>query len=351
VGALVVSGRAPRAGVAAIGALLALPACGALDFRSRLPHAAHDPDLDVSVDDVVVAKMVQPEFEEHFGVRLGATMTARPGAAWGAPRINTASRPRCEGGLASTSDATFALAPGQPQHSLLVFSGEPKARAAPFVDGTAVLDVPVFPADQTQPHRCLRVPLQEMPAGAEWQATPWMLGLDLRLVFLAQPLRGYQDNAVLIALPQGWWVDRWRFSLAFEGGLVGERGVVPPTPPPDAHPSVGVLGGNLQVGRMLWNADRVGLDAQLGYDLLWTTAPNKTSAAAPAYEAALLHGPRLALRFLLLKSARPDWQGFRAPPDATAFGISAFAGAWWQSSGAAAPAPIFGLSLDGNVGI
>jgi hypothetical protein len=353
VGALVVT-RAPVFAAAALGALLVLPACGALSFHSRISHTAHDPDLDVSVDDVVVAKMVQPEFEEHFGLRLVATMTARPGAAWGAPRMNTARRRPCEGGWAATGDATFSPPTGQPtQQTTLTFAGPPAARAALFAEGSATLDVPVFPADPAAAHRCLRVPLQTLRAGTEWQARPWMVGLDLRLVFLARPLHGYESDALLIGFPQGFWIDRWRFTVGFQGGLVSERGVAPTNPPPATRPSVGILGADLRVDRMLLASRHLGLDAQLGYDLLFTVAPNAqtSAAAAAAYQGALLHGPRVALRFLILASARPEWPGFAAPPDSTGFGLSAFAGAWWQSSGGSAPAPIFGFSLDGNLSL
>jgi len=338
---------------AAIGALLALPACGVLRFHSRIPHAAYDPDVGVSVDDVVVAKLVQPEFEEQFGLRLGAIMTARPGAAWGAPRINTDSRRPCQGGLPATSDLTFSPPQEPTQHAVLTFAAGPAARAAPFVNGSAVLDVPVFSADQAQPGRCLRIPLQVLTGGTEWQASPWSLGLDLRVAFLARPLRGYEGSALLIDLPQGFWIDRWRVTVGFEGGLVGERGVAPANPPSAVHPTVGVLGADLHLDRMIAAGRHLGLDAQLGYDLLFTVAPDARTAAAQAaaYQSALLHGPRLALRFLALASPGPPWPGFVAPPNATSFGLSAFAGAWWQSSGAAAPAPIFGFSLDGNLGL
>jgi len=48
-----------------------------------------------------------------------------------------------------------------------------------------------------------------------------------------------------------------------------------------------------------------------------------------------------------------DFPGRRpnVAPDAIAAGVSLFAGTWWQSSGAAAPVPVFGFSLDGNVGL
>jgi hypothetical protein len=353
VGALVV--RRGRCRLhAALVATLSLPACGVLNFHSSFPHAAHDPDLDVSVNGITVAKLVQPEFEERSGLRLGATLTARPGAAWGTPRLNSAARPPCEGGVAATDEATFSGRPGDPaQHTVLTLAAPPITRAAPFVDGSAVLDVPVFPADRTQPRRCLRIPLQVLPAGTEWRATPWMMGLDLRFAFLTRPLRGYEGNALLINLPQGLWVGPWRVAVGFEAGFVDERGVPPAASSSAVHSSVGLAGADLLVDRMLWAGRHVGLDAQLGYDLLATIAPNAQTAPgeAAAYQAATLHGPRVALRFLVLTSPHPEWRGFASPPDATSFGVSAFAGAWWQSSGAAAPSPVVGFSLDGNIGL
>jgi hypothetical protein len=332
--------------------LLALPACGAVGFRSTTPHVGRDPDLEVSVEDLAVIKPIHPDADTPLGLHLGAEVHVRPGAAWGTPHLGAAKRPPCEGGLVATGDATFA-AGGATQHAVLSFADPTGGRAAPFADGTAVLDLPVFPADRTQPGRCLRVPLQSATGGGEWRGRPWLLGIDLRVAFLARPLRGYEGSALLFELPQGGWIGRTRITVGFVGGFVDERGVAPTVPPASARPSIGLLGADAQVGRMLWSGRHLGLDAQLGYDLLFTVAPDATSdpEKAAAYQSALLHGPRLGLRVLGLLGVRPEWPGFTVPPDAISAGLSVFAAAWWQSSGDAAPAPVFGFSLDGNVGL
>jgi hypothetical protein len=350
-GALVVRRRIGRV-PGAIAALLALPACGAATFHSTTPHVAQDPDLRVSVEGLAVLKPIHPDAATPLGVRVGAEIAVRPGAAWGTPRLGAAARPPCEGGLRATGDATFA-AGGPAQQTVLSFADPTGGRAAPFAGGTAVLDVPVFPTDRTQRGRCLRVPLQIATGGAEWRGSPWLMGLGLRVAFLARPLRGYEGTALLFDLQQGGWLGGFRITVGFQGGFVDERGVAPINPPPAARPSVGLLGADAQLGRMLWSGRHLGLDAQLGYDLLFTVAPDASTdpEEAAAYEAALLHGPRLALRVLGLMGPRPEWPGFVLPPDTTSAGLSVFAAAWWQSSGSAAPAPVFGFSLDGNVGL
>jgi hypothetical protein len=235
----------------------------------------------------------------------------------------------------------------------LSFAASPAGRAAPFADGTTVLDVPVFPADRTQPGRCLRVPLQSGGGGTEWRGSAWLVGLGLKVAFLARPLRGYEGNALLFDLPQGGWIGRWRLTVGFVAGVVDQRGVAPTSPPASTSPSIGLLGADAQLGRMLWSGRHLGLDAELGYDLLFTVAPDSQAQPdqAAAYQSALLHGPRLSFRVLGLMSGRPEWPGFAAPADTTSVGLSAFAAAWWQSSGAAAPVPVVGFSLQGNVGL
>jgi hypothetical protein len=350
-GAVVVRRRRSRA-AAAIGALLALPACGALEFRSTVPRVAVDPDLQVSVEELTVVKPLQPGSDGQLGVQLGAEIAARPGAAWGAPRLGAAARRPCEAGLIATGDTTFT--PGGPaQRTVLLFAAPAAGRAAPFADGTAVLDVPVFPADRTQPGRCLRVPLQSGGGGTAWRGHPWLVGLGLRVAFLARPLRGYEGSALIFDLPMGSWIGSWRLSVGFAAGVIDERGVAPASPPASTSPSVGLLGADAQLGRMLWSGRRLGLDAELGYDLLFTVAPDAQAepAESAAYEAAVLHGPRVSLHVLGLMSVRPDWPGFAAPPDTTTVGLSGFAALWWQSNGAAAPVPVFGFSLDGHVGL
>jgi hypothetical protein len=349
VGALVVRWRGARV-AGALGALLALPACGALNFRPASPPAGQDPDLEVSVESLAVVKPIQPKIDDQVGLQVGARVAARPGAAWGTPRIGAATDRPCAGGLLASGDVTSTWRSDPRQHALLIFATPTAGGAAPFAGGAAMLDVPVFPADRTQPGRCLRVPLQSGSVGTEWRANPWLFGLDLTVAFLARPLRGYQGSAVLFALTQGRWVGNWRLTVAFEGGGVDERGVA--ATPSSTRPTVGIFGAGANLGRMLWSGRRLGFDAQLGYDLLLTASPGAeaTPVEAAAYERALLHGPRLALRILGLLAPRLDWPGFRAPPDATSVGLAAFAAAWWQSSGGVTPAPVFGFSLDGNIG-
>jgi hypothetical protein len=350
-GALVVRRGVVRA-LGAIAVLLAIPACGAAAFHSTTPHVARDPDLEVSVEELAVIKPIHTDVETPFGVRLGAEVSVRPGAAWGTPRLGSAARPPCQAGLLATGDMTFTPG-GTAQRTVLSFADPTGGRAAPFAGGTAVLDVPVFPADRTQPGRCLRVPLQTATGGSEWRGNPWLLGIGLRVAFLARPLRGYEGSALLFELPQGSWVGRTRITVGFVGGLVDERGVAATIPPSSTRPSIGLLGADAQVGRLLWSGHHLGLDAQLGYDLLFTVAPDPSvdPEKAAAYQKALLHGPRLGLRVLGLMGVRPEWPGFTVPPDATSAGLSVFAAAWWQSSGDAAPAPAFGFSLEGNVGL
>ena len=341
---------AALATVASVGMVFAISSCGAVAYHTQVPHAAQDPDLVVSVDEVTISQM--PGAQQDLGrtLTLGATVSARPGAAWGRPRINTVARPPCDGGLLAKSDGTSSPPSTGVEHAFLTFADTPGANE-PFADGSSVLDVPVFPADRAQPGRCLRVPLQVTGGATEWQSTPWLMGLAIRVVFLARPLRGYQDVAVVFELPQGLWIDGWWLMAGFEGGFAGERGVAPPTPPSTTRPTVGLVGGELEAARMLWVGRRVGLQLQLGYDLLSTLAPDaqRSAAEAAAYQPGVLHGPRVALRLVGLLSLRPGWPGFSAPAEGTSAGLSAFAGAWWQSSGAATPAPMFGFSLDGTL--
>ena len=348
-GALVVRGGA-LATVASVGTAFAISSCGAVAYHAQVPHTAQDPDLVISVDEVGLAHMVGAEPDGERTLTLGATVSARPGAAWGRPRINSAARSPCDGGLLAKSDGTSTPPREGVQHASLVFADVPGANE-PFADGSSVLDLPVFPADRAQPGRCLRVPLQLSGGATEWRSTPWLSGLAFRVVFLTRPLAGYQDLAILFELPQAVWIDGWWLMAGFEGGFVGERGVAPPTPPSTTRATVGLVGGELEAARMLWVGRRLGLQLRLGYDLLATLAPNAQSSAAEAaaYQPGVVHGPRVALRLVGLLSLRPGWPGFAAPAEGTSAGLSAFAGAWWQSSGAATPAPILGLSIDGTL--
>ena len=340
---------AARAAVVSLGTVFAISSCGAVAYHTQVPHTAQDPELVVSVDEVAISHMPGARPDLGRTLTLGATVSAPPGAAWGRPRINTVARPPCEGGLLANSDGTSAPPSAGVEHAFLVFADQPGANE-PFADGSSVLDVPVFPADRAQPGRCLRVPLQVSGGVSEWQSTPWLMGLGIRVLFLARPLRGYQDTAVLFELPQGLWIDGWWLMVGFEGGFVDERGVAP-APPSTTRANVGLLGGDLEAARMLWVGRHLGLQLQLGYDLLSTVAPDAQSSAAEAaaYQAGVLHGPRVALRLVALLSLRPGWPGFAAPAEGTSAGLSAFAGAWWQSSGAATPAPMFGFSFDGTI--
>lgn len=341
---------ATRVTVVSLGTAFALSSCGAVTYHAQVPHTAQDPDLVVSVDEVAIAHLPGAEPDMARTLSLGATVSARPGAAWGRPRINTAARPPCDGGLLARSDGTSTPPSTGLEHAFLVFTEAPGADE-PFAAGSSVLDVPVFPADRAQPGRCLRVPLQVSGGATEWQSTPWLMGLAFRVVFLARPLRGYQDLAILFELPQAVWIDGWLLMAGFEGGFAGERGAAPPPPPSTTRATVGLVGGELEAARMLWVGRHLGLQLQLGYDLLSTLAPDAQSspAEAAAYQPGVLHGPRVVLRLVGLLSLRPGWPGFAAPAEGTSAGLSAFAGAWWQSSGAATPAPIFGLSIDGTL--
>jgi hypothetical protein len=333
--------------------LLTGASCGTFTFRSKVPHTAADPDLEVSVDAVVSTKYLGSPIEEHQGVAVVAEVTARPGAAFGAASLTASARQPCSrGGLPAKSDSVFASpAPEVATRSVvLTFSGPAAERAGLFVTHDAALDLPVFPADHAQPARCLRVPLQTMASGTEWRASSYMIGLETRFVFLLRPLPNYGNFGLLIALPQGTWIHGWRVSAAFQGGLVEERGVTTPTPGA-GKPTAGIIGGALEVGRVFYRIGGIGLDGQLGYDVLGTVGPSaqKFPAEAAAYRASVLHGPRVALRLLGLTGNVP-WRGFAAPPDTFAFGLAAFAGLWWQGADAATPAPIAGLSLEGNIG-
>jgi hypothetical protein len=52
----------------------------------------------------------------------------------------------------------------------------------------------------------------------------------------------------------------------------------------------------------------------------------------------------------MLLARRNRWRGFRFPLDASALAFGVFAGAWWQGFEQLAPSPIFGISLEGNLG-
>jgi hypothetical protein len=354
VGAVVVArGDVRRRWAAGLGwAPLVLSSCGFFAFHSDVPHIARDPDVEISVERIIWAKEVRPELEEAHGVRVEAEVATRPGAAWGTPALNAMGRRPCEGGVAARAEGTYTPSlPDAPTLSMLSFSGPAVARAALFGAADAALDVPVFPAERAQPGRCLRVPLQVLATGTEWRATPFLMGLELRYFFLTTPLPSYGSDGFLLALPLGVWLGRWRLVAAFEGGLVGQRGVAPSSPPSGIAPAVGLFGAAFEADQLLWTRRHLGLAAQLGYDLLGTVAPSAQSSPRQfaAYHESLLNGPRLALRALVVPG-RPAWRGFEAPPDAFSFGLSAFVGAWWQSSASATPAPLVGFSLDGNIG-
>lgn len=141
------------------------------------------------------------------------------------------------------------------------------------------------------------------------------------------------------------------YAETFEGGLVGERGVVATAGSPPRAPSVDILGGAFEAGHVLTVRGPLALDVQLGYNVLATVAPDaaRKPAEAAAYHRSVLHGPRLSFRLLGVPRP-PSWRGFATPPDGWSFGLAAYAGAWWQGAARAAPAPFIGLALEGNLG-
>jgi hypothetical protein len=356
VGALVVARRRSRLARAwvALPVILCTTSCGVWSYRSPYAHLASDPEAEVAATDVVLAQGMTAESSPDRGVDIVTRMTTSPNVHLGVASLADATTPPCSGAVVARSDAVRAqwpFVPARAKVAVFTFSGTEVEASGLFRVHDAALDLPIFPADPSLSPRCLRVPLQGLARGTEWRASPYLVGLELRLHFFPKPLPNYDSFAFLIGLPQGIWINGWRLVVSFGGGLVGERGVVATAGALPRAPSVGILGGAFEVGHLLGVRGHLGLDMQFGYDVLGTVAPNPSQrpAEAAAYHHAILHGPRLSLRLLGVPRP-PGWQGFAAPPDAWSFGLAAYAGVWCQGTALTAAAPFVGFALEGNLG-
>ena len=321
--------------------------CVTRDFRPLLPHRVSDGAVTVEIDGIS-APPVLPHHDVD-GLSIEATAILPVGTTIAGARLNEVTNPPCNGGVPNrpvpNRPVQHVVPPvatessGTPLRKQFAFSRAMIGRAHLFVNEPVALDLAIVDDGRPELARCVRIALQTASSRAEWQATPSFASLELRPFVLGRGLPSYRNGGGFFAVGGGTWLDEWRLGLALEIGVIGSRATASQT-----WPHAVFAGGALQANRILLDRGRSAVDIGLAYDMLGVG--DTPAAKSPA---TALHGPRATLRWIFL-AGRSDWRGFRFPPDASALALGAFAGAWWEGFEQLAPSPIFGISLEGNLG-
>ena len=325
-----------------IAVALATVSCSGKAFRPLTPRTAADADVRASVESIYVTKFPGGDFDEHFGLRLAVEAEQAPGVSLGRARLSSTRLAPCASGVPATEQSAIRAQAPEPAPQVLAFS---RPAGAPFFeDGTAALDLIVFPADRSQPAHCLRIPLVEPGPGDAWVHHAFLLGGEERVLVLHSNVPGLQSPALLLGLSMGAWQGRWRWMIEGEGGFADRADASPTT---DASTALfGLWGGGASAGRLLFTHGHFGLDAVGGYELLRGVPSGGVGALPPSLT---LHGPRLGLRFLYLVDPL-QWPRFRSPLDASTGGLAVYVGDWWNGTALTHPSPFVAFGLEGNVG-
>jgi hypothetical protein len=280
------------------------------------------------------------------GSHTVVTATARPitgDVAFGRPRLTTPDAPPCATGENANLWSEFLTdepAPHEPaMHGMLTakfWNAHTDPRGL-LLNRPTVLDVPVMtPTGSSQPAgSCLRLPLLVSGDGApEWRQAPrWWLGLGLRVEV---PLHRLNGAVATVVVPLAFG--------AFAGPVrVGiELGTGPAYAPNDG----GVFAAGARVDSPLLVVQRFATGLKLAYEVAaWGVGLDPNTNAVSW---ATVHGPRAALRFLLLPPPSPSTK-FDARPDSWSTGLE-FSASLLYVAGDGGPTPALGGSYFGDIG-
>jgi hypothetical protein len=207
-----------------------------------------------------------------------------------------------------------------------------------------VLDVPVTRPGETSAleKECVRVPLLVMADGRpEWRQDPrWWLGLELRIDGFLQRLAGV-DATVLFPITFGAFVGPLRVGLEFGWGVAGG-----PRDPRNPSGSAGVLEAGVRVDSPVVAIGRFATGVRVLYIVEgWNYRTNPTTTEAVS---ATVHGPRAALRFLLIPPPPPSSK-YEARPDSWTTGLE-FGVSRLYLAGDGAATTAIGGSYVGDIG-
>jgi hypothetical protein len=348
---MVVRSSASIGAAALVAVAVATSGCSGKLYRPRLAREATDEDVRVRIDHLYVTKFPGSDIDEQVGVRLWTTVQLRPGASLGRAHLTSTRSAPCASGVVANEATTMAV-PAGPQSQVLAFSRPAALAAGFFDDGTAALDVAVFPPDHSQKGHCLRLPLFDVPPQATpqvdtvaWVHHAFLLGGEERVLLLRSDIPGLKSPGLLLGLGMGAWSGRWRWMIQAEGG-VSDR--VDPNAPNDRTPLFGLWGGGASVSTLLLARGHFGLGALGGYEVL-RGQPGGGQSMLPPPPTLTLHGPRVGLRFIYLIDPL-RWPGFQSPLDAFSAALAVYAGDWWNGTGVGRQSPFVGFALEGNLG-
>jgi hypothetical protein len=265
--------------------------------------------------------------------------------ALGPARLSRPSLEPCASGPVSSrwlslggTDATRA----EHEYISAAFARSPESEAL-LRDGPTVLDLPIVTPLATGSARCLRVELLDAsPETVDWRQRPvgWF-GASVRTFVPVHAIEG-MSGAFMGTVRGGPFIGPLRVGLDLGFGAGVSRNDAP------VQDSGGFLlysAGALLAPEPLV-AGRFGFTSELGYDvygLRFTPKGQSTSEGR-----GLVHGPLLALRFMILpKPARSS--SFESRSDSWTSAIDLFTTLLWHRSGEQ-PTPAFGFSYVGDIG-
>jgi hypothetical protein len=281
------------------------------------------------------------------GLHTVVTVAAHPtigDVAFGRPRLTTPDAPPCATGENANMwglSLTDEPEPHEPaMHGMLTakFSNAHTDPGGLLLTRPTVLDVPVMtPTGSTLPiGPCLRLPLLVSGAGApEWRQAPrWWLGLELRVEAPVHRLEGV-GATVIAPIAFGAFAGPVRVGIELGYGLAfGPK-------------NGGVLETGVRVDSPLLVVQRFATGLKLAYEVeAWAVGHDATTGAA---RIVTVHGPRAALRFLLLPPPSPSTK-YDARPDSWSTGLE-FSTSLLYVASDGAPTPAFGGSYFGDIGL
>ena len=333
----------------ALSAALAFTGCSGKMFRPVTPHAAEDPNFAVRVEGIYVTHMPGSTLDEARGVSIGLEVDWRAPIRIGEARLTTAAVPPCSSGVKAKDIVSAGRYGPGPEEVALSFSRPDVEGARVFDDGSAVLDLTVFPADRSAPGRCLRIAVVEPggpPDAAQWVHHAFLLGGEERVMFFFHSrVPKLETPGLILGVGMGAWYGRWNWMIEGEGGLAGRTDA---TDANGMRALFGLWGGSVAAGTLLFHHGKFGLGTLAGYEVL-RGVPGDPIPADPMPEPMTLHGPRVGLRLLYLVDPLA-WPHFRSPPDAFVGGLSFYAGNWWSGTDLGRASPFLGFAFEGNLG-
>lgn len=240
--------------------------------------------------------------------------------AFGRPRLASPETPPCSAGsLAESWSSAFTDKPeiGEPKEHGLVVATFPNAqtdRDGFLLTRPTDLDVPVTLGTPVPENRCLRVPLLESGGGEpEWHQEPrWWTGIELRTEVPLHRLSGI-DDTLLVPISVGALAGPVRVGADFDFGIG-----FGPGDSRSASGGAGILGVGARVDSPLLVVRRFAMGLLVGYELEgWNYGTDVATKEPLSVE---VHGPRAALRFLLLPPPPPSSK-YDARPDTWSTGI------------------------------